>query len=160
LTALAHPSERHTTMAAAARTLSQPPDSRPAYPAVIQSKSAELKSPPNRLIFVTPAADIRRAAVAAADSHGRVPRPAPAPSADSAPRAPAPAAAADSLLAATQPRTVAAWANVREAPGTESAVVKVLKPGDQVNVVREHGGWWAVYHEGRRIGYVSRSLLA
>ena len=76
-----------------------------------------------------------------------------------APIVTASAPSSDSSSAA-QPKVVAAWANVREEPSGDAAVVKVLRPGQQVEVVQRRGGWWAVYADGRRLGYVSRSLLA
>ena len=116
------------------------------------SKSAELRSPPARLIFVAPAdskqvtrpADVRPLVDTARPTALAVSPPAPA---------------SDSSSAA-QPKVVAGWANVREEPSGDAAVVKVLRPGQQVEVVQRRGGWWAVYADGRRLGYVSRSLLA
>jgi hypothetical protein len=162
MAAVAHPSRLGLdgSVASIAKYMSAPSDSKPAYPPVPASKPAEMTSPPNRLIFITPA-DAKRVA-APGDSQSRVTNPV----LDSEPRVAQAKAAARSVAplptgdSAVTPQVVTAWANVREGPSADAAVVKVLRPGAQVDVVQQRGGWWAVYNEGRRVGYVSRSLLA
>ena len=135
--------QRRSSLSLVTRAIAAPAD----------SKSAELRSPPARLIFVAPAEN--RQVTKPAD--GRPVRDTVRPA--TAPIVTATVPAGDSSSAA-QPKVVAAWANVREEPSGEAAVVKVLRPGQQVEVVQRRGGWWAVYADGRRLGYVSRSLLA
>lgn len=52
------------------------------------------------------------------------------------------------------------WTNVREARALDAPVVRVLKPGTAVQVGDRVNGWWAVYLEGRLVGYAAGSLLA
>ncbi|MBI4502255.1 MAG: SH3 domain-containing protein [Gemmatimonadetes bacterium] len=147
--------ERHRSgVSLVTKASATPADSKTAAPAVIQSKSAEMRSPPARLIFVTPA-DTKRVA--------KPPESRPAGDTvrrEAARLATVSAPAPTDSSSAVQPKVVAGWANVREEPKPDAAVVTVLRPGQQVEVVRRRGGWWAVYAEGRRVGYVSRSLLS
>jgi hypothetical protein len=53
----------------------------------------------------------------------------------------------------------AGWANVRTSPSSDSQVVQVLRPGQQVAVARVGRGWFSVYANGRQVGYVARQLL-
>ncbi len=41
----------------------------------------------------------------------------------------------------------------------DAAVVLVLDPNEAIQVDSLRGGWWAAYVGGRRIGYVSNSVL-
>jgi len=51
------------------------------------------------------------------------------------------------------------WVNVREGRGVDNAVVIVLRPGIQVQLADQRGGWWAVYVDGTFVGYASGSLF-
>jgi SH3-like domain-containing protein len=51
------------------------------------------------------------------------------------------------------------WTNLREGPGSEYAVVRVLRPGARVQVADVTRGWWAVYRDGALEGYVANSVL-
>ncbi|MBI2614182.1 MAG: zinc-ribbon domain-containing protein [Gemmatimonadetes bacterium] len=77
--------------------------------------------------------------------------------------APAPelAASTSSLdTVATETRWTLDWANVREGRGLETRVVRVLRPGSSVRVTDRQAGWWALYANGRVVGYVAGSLLS
>jgi hypothetical protein len=75
-----------------------------------------------------------------------------APPADTPPAPPAREVARASRWAST-------WANVREAPDLSAPVVRVLDPGEQVEVGERDQGYWRVYVDGRPVGYVAASLL-
>ncbi len=60
----------------------------------------------------------------------------------------------------TETRWTLDWTNVRQARGLDAPVVRVLKPGTAVQVGDRVSGWWAVYLEGRLVGYAAGSLLA
>ncbi len=62
--------------------------------------------------------------------------------------------------AATGTRWTLDWTNVRQARALDAPVVRVLKPGTGVQVGDRVNGWWAVYLEGRLVGYAAGSLLA
>jgi SH3 domain-containing protein len=66
--------------------------------------------------------------------------------------APAPA----SPLARRVART---WVNVRDARGLAGPAVRVLNPGDTVQVDSLTRGWYRVLIDGRAVGYVHRSNL-
>lgn len=89
-----------------------------------------------------------------------VPAPAPQPptpaDADTA-RASAVASRNDSLT--TQTRWTLDWANVREGRALGTRVVRVLRPGLSVQVSDRQAGWWALYADGRVVGYVAGSVL-
>lgn len=51
------------------------------------------------------------------------------------------------------------WVNVRERPGTKSTVVKVLTPGQAVDVLHPERRWSLVYVDGQELGYLSVALL-
>lgn len=52
------------------------------------------------------------------------------------------------------------WVNVREGPADNTPVVAVLRPGQRVEAgTPTRDGWQMVYVDGRRLGYVARSLL-
>ncbi len=59
----------------------------------------------------------------------------------------------------TQARWTANWVNVRESPGTGGAIVGVLRPGTAVGVGEFRRGWWAVYTDGRLLGWAAGDLL-
>jgi predicted RNA-binding Zn-ribbon protein involved in translation (DUF1610 family) len=52
------------------------------------------------------------------------------------------------------------WANMREDRDRNSDVVDILGPGAQIEVADLENRWWAVYVDGRRVGYISASLVA
>lgn len=51
------------------------------------------------------------------------------------------------------------WANIREDRSIESRQVRVLAPGIPIEVGNIRGGWWAVWENGHRLGYVANSVL-
>lgn len=51
------------------------------------------------------------------------------------------------------------WVNVREGRGVDNAIVTVLRPGVQVQLADQRGGWWAVYLDGTFVGYASGALF-
>ncbi len=59
----------------------------------------------------------------------------------------------------TLTKWTADWANMREDRDVDSDVVRVLLPGEQIEVADLESRWWAVYVDGRRVGYVSASLV-
>ena len=69
-----------------------------------------------------------------------------------------PAAPRDSLV--TEIRWILDWANVREGRALGTRVVRVLRPGSSVRVTDRQAGWWALYADGRVLGYVAGSLLS
>jgi RNA polymerase subunit RPABC4/transcription elongation factor Spt4 len=73
---------------------------------------------------------------------------------------PTPPASTRSGIRATLSQWTVTWANVRDAPALEGAIVGILRPGSQINGVRVPGGWWAVYSGDSLVGYVASSLLA
>jgi hypothetical protein len=52
------------------------------------------------------------------------------------------------------------WVNVRERPGTTSTVIKILTPGQPVDVINPERQWSLVYVDGQVLGYLSVALLA
>jgi len=71
----------------------------------------------------------------------------------------APAPRAEPPLPALSAKWTAEWANVRADRTIESAVIQVLAPGRRVQIADLEGGWWAVYENGVRIGYIANSVL-
>jgi len=67
------------------------------------------------------------------------------------------------VLAPAVPQTLtrwtADWANMREDRDRNSDVVDILGPGAQIEVADLENRWWAVYVDGRRVGYISASLV-
>jgi ribosomal protein L37E len=61
--------------------------------------------------------------------------------------------------ARTVTRWTITWTNVREGRGIEYPVIRVLSPGDSVQVAGYALGWWRVYTGGREIGFVATDLL-
>jgi len=51
------------------------------------------------------------------------------------------------------------WVNVREGRGVDNAIVTVLRPGVEVQLADQRGGWWAVYVDGTFVGYASGALF-
>lgn len=51
------------------------------------------------------------------------------------------------------------WVNVREGPGLETASIRVLPPGKQVEAGERQSGWRMVYLNGSAVGWVANSLL-
>jgi hypothetical protein len=60
---------------------------------------------------------------------------------------------------ATQTKWTLDWANVRQDRALEAPVVRVLRPGASVQVTDRQLGWWALYLDGRIVGYVAGSVL-
>ena len=56
-------------------------------------------------------------------------------------------------------RWTSTWANLRSARSPESPVVRILDPGQRVEVGDLRAGWWAVYEAGQLVGYVANSVL-
>ena len=56
-------------------------------------------------------------------------------------------------------RVARTWVNVRGGPGRTSPTVRVLNPGDAVQVDSLNRGWYRVLIDGRAAGYVHRSNL-
>ena len=56
-------------------------------------------------------------------------------------------------------RWTANWVNVRRDPFPNAPVEQQLNPGVQVEVGAFERGFWEVYLDGRRLGYVANSLL-
>jgi RNA polymerase subunit RPABC4/transcription elongation factor Spt4 len=65
---------------------------------------------------------------------------------------------ADTSVRATT-RWTADWVNVRRDPLPTAPVEQQLNPGVRVEVGGFEAGFWEVYLEGRRLGYVANSLL-
>jgi ribosomal protein L37E len=95
-------------------------------------------------------------------------RPLPQPTVESLPSAPLmeaelrPAqlpAAQTPQLPPTQTRWATTWANLRGAPRVPSAVIRVLQPGERVEVAMLRLGWWSVFVDGERVGFVANSVL-
>lgn len=63
------------------------------------------------------------------------------------------------VTTSTLNRWTVTWANLREGPGPDYAVVRVLRPGERVQVGDAARGWWTVYREGAVEGYVANSVL-
>ncbi len=59
----------------------------------------------------------------------------------------------------TETRWTTTWVNIREGRGTGTDVVSVLDPGERVEVAVFWGGWWAVFVDGQRVGYIANSEL-
>jgi uncharacterized protein YgiM (DUF1202 family) len=70
-----------------------------------------------------------------------------------------PALTPPSLEYVTQVRWSSTWVNVREGRGGSSPVVQTLQPGQRLQVDKLENGWWAVYLDGRFVGYVADNLL-
>ena len=64
-----------------------------------------------------------------------------------------------SIPPSVQIRWTSDWANVRAGRTTQSESVDVIRPGERVEVDSLVGGWWAVYVDGRVVGYVHNSVL-
>jgi len=75
-----------------------------------------------------------------------------APAVSTAPVAPAPPGPLVKRFART-------WVNVRSARGLAAPAVRVLNPGDAVQVDSLSRGWYRVLIDGRAAGYVHRSNL-
>lgn len=114
----------------AARKASRPPVASPALP-VVQAPEAQP---------VTVPAPPRQVATAVSEQQRPAPEPSPA-------------------TPNTEARWTANWVNVRESPGTGGAIVGVLRPGTAVGVGEFRRGWWAVYTDGRLLGWAAGDLL-
>lgn len=80
------------------------------------------------------------------------------PAAPASPGAPGPADSG-AVAVLTQTKWTLDWANVREGRALEAPVVRVLRPGASVQVRDRQLGWWALYLDGRVVGYVAGSVL-
>lgn len=56
-------------------------------------------------------------------------------------------------------RWTSTWVNVREDRSPDAPVIRILNPGERVDVADLQRGWWAVYRGGEMLGYVARSLI-
>jgi RNA polymerase subunit RPABC4/transcription elongation factor Spt4 len=56
-------------------------------------------------------------------------------------------------------RWTATWVNVRRDPSGRAPVEQQLNPGVRLEVGRFESGFWEVFLDGRRLGYVANSLL-
>jgi RNA polymerase subunit RPABC4/transcription elongation factor Spt4 len=56
-------------------------------------------------------------------------------------------------------RWTANWVNVRRDPSPRAPIEQQLDPGVQVEVGRFQSGFWEVFLDGQRLGYVANSLL-
>lgn len=65
---------------------------------------------------------------------------------------------ADTAVSATT-RWTATWVNVRRDPRPNAPVEQQLNPSVRVEVGRFVAGFWEVFLDGRRLGYVANSLL-
>jgi ribosomal protein L37E len=78
--------------------------------------------------------------------------------------APAPPAAVETqprrVTTSTLNRWAVTWANIRSGPGSDYQVVRVLRPGERVQVADASRGWWTVYRDGIAAGYVANSVLS
>ncbi len=72
---------------------------------------------------------------------------------------PPPAAAREETSVRPTTRWTATWVNVRRDPMPNAPVEQQLNPGVRVEVGAFESGFWEVYLEGRRLGYVANSLL-
>lgn len=85
-----------------------------------------------------------------------------------APRVIAPPVAAPrpDTTTAARPRDLRArwtlnWVNVREGRSVDFPIVRVLRPGVEVQIRDPRaGGWWEVYYAGERIGFIAGSELS
>lgn len=59
----------------------------------------------------------------------------------------------------TLTRWTSNWVNVRAARDPDAEIVRVLTPGQEVEVGDLDQGWWAVYLEGETVGFVAASLI-
>jgi len=59
----------------------------------------------------------------------------------------------------TELRFASTWVNVRAAPSGTAPVVRILEPGDTVEVDSLKRGWYRAVNDGQTLGYVARSLV-
>jgi RNA polymerase subunit RPABC4/transcription elongation factor Spt4 len=59
----------------------------------------------------------------------------------------------------TEIRWASDYVNVRELRAVSSDIVRVLSPGERVEVGLSWQGWWAVFVNGQPVGYVDGSYL-
>jgi len=59
----------------------------------------------------------------------------------------------------TLTRWTAKWVNVRADRNPDAEILRVLTPGQRVEVADLAHGWWAVYLQGEMIGFVANSLI-
>jgi uncharacterized protein YgiM (DUF1202 family) len=60
---------------------------------------------------------------------------------------------------ASRRRYATTWVNVRDGPGGEARIVRILNPGDSVLVDSLRRGWYRVVSDGRTVGWVLRRYL-
>ncbi len=80
-----------------------------------------------------------------------------APPADSV--APPPVAEPTPALPSTQTKWTSDWVNVREGRALTAPILRVLTPGQRVQVDSLRVRWWLVYLDGQRIGYVHQTVI-
>lgn len=51
------------------------------------------------------------------------------------------------------------WVNLRAGRGVGTLILRVLRPGERLEVGSPQSGWWAVYVDGTVVGYVAGSEL-
>jgi hypothetical protein len=71
----------------------------------------------------------------------------------------APAPRTETRLPALRAKWTAEWANVRADRTVASPVVRVLAPGQKVEIGDLELGWWALFENGTLLGYVANSVL-
>jgi hypothetical protein len=140
----------------AVRLASQPRDSQPRD--TTPDQPAASRAP------VTPPAGGAAQVAAAPVADAPIPAPQDTAARDSAPRVvgqpdpiPPPSAPPRTPLTRWVGRQ---WVNVREGPADNTPIAGVLRPGQRVEAgAPTRDGWQMVYVDGRRMGYVARSLL-
>ena len=63
------------------------------------------------------------------------------------------------VLPSTQTKWTSEWANVREGRGLTDSILRILTPGQRVEVDSLRARWWLVYLDGQRIGYVHQTVI-
>ena len=85
-----------------------------------------------------------------------IPNP-PLPPVDSV--APPPVAEPTIALPSTETKWTSEWANVREERALTAPILRILTPGQRVEVDSLRARWWLVYLDGQRIGYVHNTVI-
>ena len=74
-------------------------------------------------------------------------------------RRPLPVAEPADTTVRTTTRWTATWVNVRRDPTPDAPVEQQLNPAVRLEVGRFEAGFWEVFLDGRRLGYIHNSLL-